>query len=369
MSKTANKAGFIGMALTAVLLASGCKGGKGELPQVSTNKDVYVIADSEGHAVSDEVTGVLSEVSKSIQEIYDNNGVIRVIVGHGQDGEINTADDDFILQIYNKDRQCYSEASNQLVSLYYDKGKSIMYSDKVQQVKDLTILDLVQAGVTLCEAGIDGCTVEVNEHDVTAGDLIGDEGAEGSDEVLLKEKVVTLKIKGLDNIKKMYGLYSLENAQSVVDSWERMYTTYDGNEKATASVATNRDLKEARKNDYMQFEVYMTDTGALSIGCKMEVQGTEYTSWFFDGYVGLSNWSIGEGWKEGLSDEEYINLISKVQDNLNTVIMQLDDGGNATNSNATTANNGNNAENSSDTFGETVDTSLVGQGIYETVAE
>ena len=72
----------------------------------------------------------------------------------------------------------------------------------------------------------------------------------------------------------------------------------------------------------MIIDVYMTDTGAISAGCRLEIQGTQYTSWYFDGYIELDNWAAGDGWASGLTQDEYLDLITKVQDNINASIEQ-----------------------------------------------
>lgn len=339
-------------------------------------KGLYVIPEAEKHTISDKEQEVVSNIRENIESVYRENGVLDVIVGVGDDNQLGTEDDNYILQIYNDKRQCYTEASNSLVSFYYDTGKAVMATTKVEEVSDVTVLDILTGALNLCEAGVTGCTIEVEENPVsmmdinTYNELNNDDievkspdeqkadeetSAERTNEVIYTESMATLTIKGLDNIKKVYAQFSNEQADNIIKSWEGMYTK-SGTEVApteteettaqTATLnkvsteettqaetqekvdqgATDKEIEEARKNDKLIFNVYWTDQGGFNVACQMEVQGLMYTSWLFDGYTPLNaSWDAGEGWASGLTQEEYLVLLRKVQDNIEAVMNSWQD--------------------------------------------
>ena len=438
--------------LAATLAVGGLSACSNDTPSVNTDapvanssnaSDVYVIPEADKHEISQETQDAINTTRNHLETVRNRNALIKVIVGAGTDGITDTEDDDYILQIYNKDGQCYSEAANSAISFYYAKGQSVLFSTSVQEVKDITVLDMIDAAATLSEAGIDGVTVDVEKLSMTESEFYGEtlpeetqtaeslsddtaepdaeaasdaadtgvvegtavvDGAVEDIEVLspderaavaetnaggsvdetkaetepssteapteavtdeetepmIEETIVTYTITGLDNIKKLYGLYSLEQANSVVGSWEAMYNasteaesteasdesteavdesteSTDGSTEATDTDETAAEteaettveettvpasVEEARESDKMIIDVYMTDTGAISAGCRLEIQGTQYTSWYFDGYIELDNWAAGDGWASGLTQDEYLELITKVQDNINASIEQ-----------------------------------------------
>lgn len=454
---TMRKKRLVASLLAATLAVGGLSACSNDTPSVNTDapvanssnaSDVYVIPEADKHEISQETQDAINTTRNHLETVRNHNALIKVIVGAGTDGITDTEDDDYILQIYNKDGQCYSEAANSAISFYYAKGQSVLFSTSVQEVKDITVLDMIDAAATLSEAGIDGVTVDVEKLSMTESEFYGEtlpeesqtaeglsddtaepdaeaasdaadtgvvEGTAVADgavedievlspderaavaetnvggsmdetgtetepsstessteavtdeetEPMIEETIVTYTITGLDNIKKLYGLYSLEQANSVVDSWEAMYNasteaesteasdesteavdesteSTDGSteatdtdetaaeteaettveETATEETTASVSVEEARESDKMIIDVYMTDTGAISAGCRLEIQGTQYTSWYFDGYIELDNWAAGDGWASGLTQDEYLDLITKVQDNLNASIEQ-----------------------------------------------
>lgn len=293
----------------------------------SSAKSYWVIPDSEKNAIKKSDSETLKRVYKAIDDVYANNGVLRVVVGAGEDGEINTSDDNYIVQMYNEQGQCYSEASNNLVSFYYNRGKSVLFSTKVAETDDVTILDLVSGVTNLCNAGVSGCTIDVKTQEIATAETeaikvdIDNSNTDETTSAVVNngqglsahtETLVTLKVTGLDNIKKVYSQYSTEQGKDIENSWLGLYA----NANSTPSQA-EEDVKAKTAKDSMTLSIYLTDGGDFSVSSKLSVDSQEYTSWVFDGYTALSrSWTAGDGWKAGLSDNEYLDLISKVQSNI-----------------------------------------------------
>lgn len=296
----------------------------------ATKLDYYVIPESDKNKVDGKTSGLLTKASEALDKIYKDNGVLKVIVGAGEDGEIGTDDDNYIVQMYNEQGQCYSEANNNLVSFYYDRGKSVMFSTKVEETADVTILDLVRGALNLCEAGVKGCTVEVTTQEVPTEETenvkvdVDNTGADGTDGQVasITEHLITLKITGLNNIEKVYSQYSLKQGEDIRKSWLGIYGVPEELDETTATNSeaqglTKQELDDKTAKDSMTLSIYLTDTGDLSVSSNLNINSQEYTSWVFDGYTPLKqSWTAGEGWKSSLSDEEYLDLISKVQNNI-----------------------------------------------------
>lgn len=198
--------------------------------------------------------------------------------------QVNDSESTYSIQVYNsKGESIVQSDSMEDLRVYRNDSHSIIFSDKVYFGQDIDILKALQNAVSL-----------VGTQSATITETIAD-GSNGTQAGLSD---IELVVTGIDNIKKIYAPIGEEFATNIV-----------------AGLTESTGAQELG----LKYNIIIGTNDELSIICYIILDGTEYTSWEFDGYIELPSWELNEAWyKDDWTDGDAASQL------LNTELSALD---------------------------------------------
>ena len=244
---------------------------------------------------------------------------------------------DKVRMVYNSNKECYLESMDSSY-LYLNNNKAIDLSNYAVSY-DLDCLAELLKGIELVENG----------------------DAEIDCNVIKGIRQYTIKMNSVDDIKKVYT---------------------DGGDKYTSDMISDRlgSFKDT-DNTSMTMEISVGESGKLGAEIVASTGTEEHTVWSFDGYLKFKDWEVDSKayTMDNLKDDEKEEVVNKVLVSIDTQIqeytasnnksdidllkgVELADLESQSSEELTTANT---LENSSETAGETVDTTNVASSTVE----
>ncbi len=270
----------------------------------------------------------LKEVRDAISNVYKENPYMEVSVNDNADK---------VRMVYNSNKECYLESMDSSY-LYLNNNKAIDLSNYAVSY-DLDCLAELLKGIELVENG----------------------DAEIDCNVIKGIRQYTIKMNSVDDIKKVYT---------------------DGGDKYTSDMISDRlgSFKDT-DNTSMTMEISVGESGKLGAEIVASTGTEEHTVWSFDGYLKFKDWEVDSKayTMDNLKDNEKEEVVNKVLVSIDTQIqeytasnnksdidllkgVELADLESQSSEELTTANT---LENSSETDGETVDTTNVASSTVE----
>ena len=270
----------------------------------------------------------LKEVRDAISNVYKENPYMEVSVNDNADK---------VRMVYNSNKECYLESMDSSY-LYLNNNKAIDLSNYAVSY-DLDCLAELLKGIELVENG----------------------DAEIDCNVIKGIRQYTIKMNSVDDIKKVYT---------------------DGGDKYTSDMISDRlgSFKDT-DNTSMTMEISVGESGKLGAEIVASTGTEEHTVWSFDGYLKFKDWEVDSKayTMDNLKDDEKEEVVNKVLVSIDTQIqeytasnnksdidllkgVELADLESQSSEELTTANT---LENSSETAGETVDTTNVASSTVE----
>ena len=270
----------------------------------------------------------LKEVRDAISNVYKENPYMEVSVNDNADK---------VRMVYNSNKECYLESMDSSY-LYLNNNKAIDLSNYAVSY-DLDCLAELLKGIELVENG----------------------DAEIDCNVIKGIRQYTIKMNSVDDIKKVYT---------------------DGGDKYTSDMISDRlgSFKDT-DNTSMTMEISVGESGKLGAEIVASTGTEEHTVWSFDGYLKFKDWEVDSKayTMDNLKDNEKEEVVNKVLVSIDTQIqeytasnnksdidllkgVELADLESQSSEELTTANT---LENSSETAGETVDTTNVASNTVE----
>ena len=270
----------------------------------------------------------LKEVRDAISNVYKENPYMEVSVNDNADK---------VRMVYNSNKECYLESMDSSY-LYLNNNKAIDLSNYAVSY-DLDCLAELLKGIELVENG----------------------DAEIDCNVIKGIRQYTIKMNSVDDIKKVYT---------------------DGGDKYTSDMISDRlgSFKDT-DNTSMTMEISVGESGKLGAEIVASTGTEEHTVWSFDGYLKFKDWEVDSKayTMDNLKDNEKEEVVNKVLVSIDTQIqeytasnnksdidllkgVELADLESQSSEELTTANT---LENSSETAGETTDTTNVASNTVE----
>ena len=270
----------------------------------------------------------IKEVRDAISNVYKENPYMEVSVNDNADK---------VRMVYNSNKECYLESMDSSY-LYLNNNKAIDLSNYAVSY-DLDCLAELLKGIELVENG----------------------DAEIDCNVIKGIRQYTIKMNSVDDIKKVYT---------------------DGGDKYTSDMISDRlgSFKDT-DNTSMTMEISVGESGKLGAEIVASTGTEEHTVWSFDGYLKFKDWEVDSKayTMDNLKDNEKEEVVNKVLVSIDTQIqeytasnnksdidllkgVELADLESQSSEELTTANT---LENSSETTGETVDTTNVASNTVE----
>lgn len=244
----------------------------GGLSGCTTKKTMPVASPSIAEELSQDEKDTINLLTNKLNELYTGNAHISLHVG--------PEDTDLIYLMYNSDKMCYTETEfDNSVAMYQGNGKCVIFTDPVQIVDDISVLEMIENSIELVNNG--SATVEVAEVDNANGDKIH------------QNKVI---ISGRNNIKQLYLKYGEDYANNIM-----------------ASIFGDMTNENPDSLDTMTIEVDTNSDGAISAVCNITMDGSEYVSWWFDGYIPLGDWKFSGKLDKEYSTDEWKKFVSEIQ--------------------------------------------------------
>lgn len=227
---------------------------------------------------------LVREVRDLIKNLRHSNTYISI-----QDGPESSE-----IFLYNKKGECVAQSStNDYLTIFRNDNISYSFTDVLHVGEDISMLQLV-------------------EH--------------ASERALNGGAVVKLPTKELENGLKEVRIY--------LDNWEQVKGIYSMISDTFALKMMTNMQSEAQSDDFaLIFDVIYSDDGRLSVECNVCVNNKVYTSWYFDGYLTLSDWELQEDWytlslktdeETGeATDEEKIAVVNKAEDLLTELLEKV----------------------------------------------
>lgn len=256
----------------------------------------------------------LQLLQENLDKAYDRNALIFLIMGE--------EDTDKVAQIYNGEHQSYTEYNTNASELAYERGKSLLITDTIERVKDLTVFDTLQGVLNLAKANADGVSVEIVSEDIYEKDLTSEiisitDETEATTEVDGAESESTDVVEETTDDRGAY-LYTQTRTSVVIEraaleSYYNLFGEFSGNisKDAWDEVSEDDDIT----NDYLIYDFMTTNVDdTFSAGEYLVIDGTEYISWYFDGYYMLDDWTVDSDiYKVEGTIQEYIDILSEFQ--------------------------------------------------------
>lgn len=270
----------------------------------------------------------LKEVRDAISNVYKENPYMEVSVNDNADK---------VRMVYNSNKECYLESMDSSY-LYLNNNKAIDLSNYAVSY-DLDCLAELLKGIELVENG----------------------DAEIDCNVIKGIRQYTIKMNSVDDIKKVYT---------------------DGGDKYTSDMISDRlgSFKDT-DNTSMTMEISVGESGKLGAEIVTSTGTEEHTVWSFDGYLKFKDWEVDSKayTMDNLKDNEKEEVVNKVLVSIDTQIQEYTDSNNKSDidllkgveladlesqssEELTTANT---LENSSETAGETTDTTNIASNTVE----
>jgi hypothetical protein len=193
----------------------------------------------------------LNEIQQIMNDIWNSNYYTQIYIENEK----------FIAFLHNKNKEAFAQSNTGGVAVFRNDGKTVSFG------KELTI-EYGVCPLRLIELGMD----MVKKFQATVS--IPDTNAQGRPDYVSYE----ILIKGKDKIYKLYEQVSKEYADEIM---QQLF--YNGSELNPKDITMKLTLVKGKN-------------GELGGGCWLISNGKEYTSWYFDGYLKMFDWSLTKDW-------------------------------------------------------------------------
>lgn len=193
----------------------------------------------------------LNEMEQIMNEVWNSNYYTQIYIENEK----------FIAFLHNKNKEAFAQSNTGGVAVFRNDGKTVSFG------KELTI-EYGVCPLRLIELGMD----MVKKFQATVS--IPDSNAKGRPDYVSYE----ILIKGKDKIYKLYEQVSKEYADEIM---QQLF--YNGSELNPKDITMKLTLVKGKN-------------GELGGGCWLISNGKEYTSWYFDGYLKMFDWSLTKDW-------------------------------------------------------------------------
>lgn len=233
----------------------------------------------------EEVTG--DKVTKDMEKIRE---VLRLMSDANPYFQLNISADSYQVVLLNNQGQGFSQnLATGTISVYRGDGTSVLYTDTVKLVNDITPLQMLEFGLDLVDEGVAKLYKDIAVED-----------GQNAQEVSKAYDVRYVDIVGYDNINKLYAKIDDEFAQTMV-------------------TGLKEDTIENSEVTLRLIYVTSENSDEISAGCNIIIDEDEYSSWNFDGYIDLYDWELGKEWFEyDYETMENTNELEKMLDVLTT---------------------------------------------------
>lgn len=188
---------------------------------------------------------------------------------------------EFVAFLYNKNGEAFAQASSGSLAVYRNDDKYISFGSEVTIDYGVSPLRLIELALNLVENG---------KAELTRPDS-------NTVEKQLQFRTHLLRIKGKDNVKELYKQVNEKYAEKMVeDLYGDIYL----------------------KNSELQITIVENDKGLFGASCYMLLGGESYLSWYFDGYLQMYDWSLGNGWysTDNADEEIWVTRINELVDDI-----------------------------------------------------
>ena len=235
----------------------------------------------------EEVTG--KDKTGDIEKIRD---VLGKMINSNSYFQINNTKDSYQVALFNTKGQGFvQDTKTGNISIFRGDNKSVLYTDTVELVYDINVLQMLDFGLELVDEGVSKMYKDTAVEDIE----------EGKSENKLDVRYVD--IVGYDNIEKLYSKIDTSFGELMV---------------------TNLKANTIDKGDVTLRLIYVTsDENQFSGGCNIIIGEEEYSSWNFDGYIELYDWELSKEWFD--YDYDNIENTDELEEMLTNLAKELDD--------------------------------------------
>lgn len=226
----------------------------------------------------------IKKIDTIIEYLYNSNAYI----------ELQAGEDLTLYQIYNKNKECFTESNYGGKAIYKSDNKMITYDTPCEIVDEISPLAMVEA---MSEFAKD------NKNNVVVTK------SKDKNETKQSYNEYKIEIKGKENIRKCLSLKNENYANTMVEALSTYTNLKSEVDNASICVYINEMQDENKENRY-----------GMTMTCKIGKE--EGMLWCFDGYLLFEEWELPNEWHE-LSNEILEDKV--VKDLFNTFKTYLDE--------------------------------------------
>lgn len=220
--------------------------------------------DAKEKVVGNEREKAIKNILESLEHIRQNNGYIRLI-----DGE-----DSYEIYVFNSHGEAIAQGSKyNYITVFKNDNTSVRYTDVVDIGPDIDIVKLMERSLELLD---------------------------------LKKAQLSKPINLLDGIEGIQTYYVQ------IQGWNNIRALYEDidNEFADVMIENMKESVGGSKYIEVSFKYLLGENKEFSVACEIALKDEEFTVWYFDGYVLLSDWKLGNEWyAEDFKDGQEVDII------------------------------------------------------------
>lgn len=218
-----------------------------------------------------------SELRGVVEGMYEKNAYLQLTVGH----------DEVIYMLYNNKKEAIAESQTGGKAVYRSDDRIVsMLSTGIAVDTDLSALRLVEIALDGVKEGY--------------GKVTKSKGG-GNTDTLDGMTEYSIEISGRDNIYSVYKTISDEYGAYITNA---MFSTGGSVDKGV-----------------LKFTCSVGENGELGIRCFMVIEGIEYNSWYFDGYLAFDDWSLEKSWyTDDVDSANWEGLVLELDGQLQEII-------------------------------------------------
>lgn len=214
----------------------------------------------------DEAEEAKAEIKELLENIRKSNAYMQAYI----------SDTDYDIYIFNADGEAVMQsADGSATTIYLNNGDAIRFTDYLSYGSDIDIVELCENAVD--SVGYDWITFEKSEVTADNEEELGFDSNMLNTEGVFNNYVIT--VNGLTGIHELYISNGMEFADSMMsgildvmdEGWEPVF-----------------------KFRYITYRA--GEDNSISVFCSLPENGVDYTNWYFDGYIPLSDWKLEEAW-------------------------------------------------------------------------
>lgn len=188
--------------------------------------------------------------------------------------------------VYNTKGECIAQGSKgNYITVFRNDNISYSFTDMLHVGEDISMLQIIYNSL---EKALNGeATIKIPKESFQ-NDLKG----------------LRIYLDGWDKVNGIYAMISDEFALKMITNMQN----------------------NVMSNDFgLIFDIIYADDNRLSVDCNLSVDGRVYTSWYFDGYLTLSDWELQKEWyslglEENADDDDKVDLVEKAESLLDETI-------------------------------------------------